>query len=565
MVNRLYFGDNLQVLRDNIADASVDLVYLDPPFNSKRDYNLLFKTPKGHQSDAQITAFEDSWHWGEQAEREFDEILRQSNTNVAELMRALRGFLGENDMMAYVVMMANRLLELHRVLKPTGSLYLHCDPTASHYLKLVLDGVFGKDLFVNEVIWKRYGSHNDHGQGSKHFGRTHDTILLYSKSDNRQWNQLFMPLSQDYIESTYRGMETDGRRFATTPLTGPGGAEKGNPVFEWNGHTRAWRYSKETMQRLHDEGRLYYSKTGYVRQKLYLEDSRGVPIQDIWDDISSLSGAHAERMGYPTQKPLALLERIINASSNPGDVVLDPFCGCGTAVDAAQKLGRGWIGIDITHLAIALIEKRLKDRYPYLNRSKPERAAAVASGVAETAPEYMQTFEVLGTPEDLGGARDLAMRDKYQFQWWACSLVNAQPYQGRKKGADGGIDGLIFFQDDKGPAKKIVVSVKGGDNVNVAMVRDLAHVVAREKAEIGLFLTLAESTKPMNVEAVKEGFYVSPTNGAQFPRIQVLTIAGLLDGSEQARYPDLAQGGHTFKKAKIDQGRKPGQDGLFGG
>lgn len=262
-MNRLYFGDNLHVLREHTADASVDLVYLDPPFNSKRDYNLLFKTPKGHQSDAQITAFEDSWHWGEQAEREFDELLRQPNTDVAELMRALRSFLGENDMMAYLVMMANRLLELHRVLKPTGSLYLHCDPTASHYLKIVLDGVFGKGLFVNEVIWKRYGSHNDHGQGSKHFGRTHDVILFYSKTENRQWNQLFMPLSHDYIESTYRGVETDGRRFTTTPLTGPGGAEKGNPVFEWNGHTRAWRYSKETMQRLHDEGRLYYSKTGY--------------------------------------------------------------------------------------------------------------------------------------------------------------------------------------------------------------------------------------------------------------------------------------------------------------
>lgn len=374
-----------------------------------------------------------------------------------------------------------------------------------------------------------------------------------------------MPLSQEYIESTYRGVETDGRRFATTPLTGPGGAEKGNPVFEWNGHTRAWRYSKETMQRLHDEGRLYYSKTGYARQKLYLEDSRGVPVQDIWDDISSLSGAHAERMGYPTQKPVALLERIIEASSSEGDVVLDPFCGCGTAVDAAQKLGRRWIGIDITHLAIALIEKRLKDRYPYLNRSKPEKAAAVASGVAEPVPEYMQAFEVLGTPEDLAGARDLALRDKYQFQWWACSLVNAQPYQGKKKGADGGIDGLIFFQDDKDAAKKIVVSVKGGDNINVAMVRDLAHVVVREKAEIGLFVTLAEPSKPMMTEALKEGFYASPTTGAQFPRIQILTIAGLLDGSQSARYPDLAKGGHTFKKAKVDQGIKPDQQGLFEG
>ncbi|MGH8182044.1 MAG: DNA methyltransferase, partial [Rhodanobacteraceae bacterium] len=255
-----------------------------------------------------------------------------------------------------------------------------------------------------------------------------------------------------------------------------------------------------------------------------------------------------------------------NASSNPGDVVLDPFCGCGTAVHAAQKLERRWIGIDITHLAIALIEKRLKDAFPYLNRVKPDKPAPVAPGVGAVsepdAPEYMQQFEVIGTPEDLDGARDLAARDKYQFQWWACSLVNAQPYQGKKKGADGGIDGLIFFQDDKGTAKKIVVSVKGGDNVNVAMVRDLAHVVAREKAELGLFVTLAAPSKPMEVEAVKEGFYTSPQTNAEFPRIQILTIAGLLAGNERARYPDLAQGGHTFKKARREQGNAD-QAGLF--
>lgn len=328
-----------------------------------------------------------------------------------------------------------------------------------------------------------------------------------------------------------------------------------------------WKYTPERMQRLDDENKLHYPNkvSGRLRLKSYLDELPGVPVQDIWTDLTAIGGSSPERLGYPTQKPLALLERIIQASSNPGDVVLDPFCGCGTAVDAAQKLGRRWVGIDITHLAIALIEKRLKDRYPYLNRSKPEKAEAVASGIAEPVPEYMHSFEVLGTPEDLGGARDLALRDKYQFQWWACSLVNAQPYQGRKKGADGGIDGLIFFQDDKGAAKKIVVSVKGGDNVNVAMVRDLAHVVAREKAEIGLFVTLADPSKPMTVEAVKEGFYASPATDAQFPRIQILTIAGLLDGSERARYPDLAQGGHTFKKARLEQGIKPGQGGLFGG
>src|ERR1043165_1977497 len=257
-MNKLFFGDNLNILREHIADESVDLIYLDPPFNSKRDYSVLFKTPKGHESDAQITAFEDSWHWGEQAQREFSELEQCGNTDVAEMMIALHKFLGTNDMMAYLTMMANRLLELHRVLNPPASLYLHCDPTASHYLKIILDGVFGRGQLENEIIWKRYGVHNDVGQGSRHFGRVHDTILFYSKEENQLWNQVFEPLGEDYIKNAYRNIEPGtGRRFMTTPLTGPGGAAKGNPQFEWKGHTRFWRYNKETMERLDKEGRLY--------------------------------------------------------------------------------------------------------------------------------------------------------------------------------------------------------------------------------------------------------------------------------------------------------------------
>lgn len=541
-MNRLYFGDNLDILRDHINDELIDLVYLDPPFNSKRDYNLLFKSPKGHSSEAQITAFEDSWHWGEQAEQEYSEIVAQGNTNVAEMIQALRAFLGEGDMMAYLVMMANRLLELHRVLKPTGSLYLHCDPTASHYLKIVLDAVFGVENFVNEISWKRYGAHNDVGQGSKHFGRVHDVILFYRKSHAQIWNQVFTPLNSEYVESTYRLIDPEtGRRFRCTPLTGPGGAEKGNPVFDWKGHTRAWRYSKETMERLDKEGQLYYSNTGYVSKKKFLDESKGVPVQDMWNDIAALTGANDERLGYPTQKPLALLERIIQTSSNEGDIILDPFCGCGTAVHGAEKLGRRWIGIDITHLAISLIEKRLRDSFPKID------------------------FTVEGTPSDYSGARDLALRDKYQFQWWACSLVNSQPFQGKKKGADGGIDGLIFFQDDtekRGGMKKVVVSVKGGENINVAMVRDLAHVVDREKAAIGLFVTLNEPTKPMKTEAISAGYYDSPTYG-RFPKIQILTIEGLMNRTESAQYPDLMKGALTFKKAQQEQRKRPKQEQLF--
>ncbi len=479
-------------------------------------------------------------------------------------------------------MMANRLLELHRVLKPTGSLYLHCDPTASHYLKIVLDGVFWKENYINEIVWKRTAAHSDAKQGSAHFGRTHDTIFFYAKSaEQMSWNPQWRGYDEGYLDSHYTQIDDDGRRFRWDNLTGPGGAAKGNPYYEVLGVSGYWRYKKERMQAFVDEGIVAVPPGGKKPAiKRFLDEQKGTPVTDFWDDTAPINSQSQERLGYPTQKPLALLERILNASSNPGDVVLDPFCGCGTAVHAAQKLGRRWIGIDITHLAIALIEKRLKDAFPYLNRNVGRDSAAYPAAsrdkagyaadaanppyakVADAAPDYLQPFEVIGTPEDLGGARDLAARDKYQFQWWACSLVNAQPYLGKKKGADGGIDGLIFFQDDKGAAKEIVVSVKGGEHVNVAMVRELAHVVKREKAELGLFVTLADPSKPMEVEAVKEGLYTSPTTGAEFPRIQLLTVKGLLDRSERARYPDLAQGGLTFKKARREAGQAE-QSGLF--
>ena len=282
MTNRLYYGDNLEVLRDAIADASVDLVYLDPPFNSNAGYNVLFKSASGAGADASIEAFDDTWTWGEASKHALMDIDSGTNRSLQVMMRAMHDALGDSPLMAYLAMMAVRLVELHRVLKPTGSLYLHCDPTASHYLKLVLDAVFGAENYRNEIVWKRYGAHNDVGQGSRHFGRVDDVIFLYSRSPDRTWNQLFGPYDPEYIRITYRSDDGDGRKYTTTPMTGPGGAEKGNPVFEWNGHTRAWRYSKETIQQLHDEGKLYYSKTGYARQKFYLDDAKGVPVQDLW-------------------------------------------------------------------------------------------------------------------------------------------------------------------------------------------------------------------------------------------------------------------------------------------
>ena len=537
-VKSLYFGDNLDILRNEIKDETVDLIYLDPPFNSNATYNVLFRSPKGQASHAQIEAFEDSWHWGEQAEHEFAEIVRSGNIDVAEMIQALRKFLGENDMMAYLVMMANRLLELHRVLKGTGSLYLHCDPTASHYLKIVLDGVFGISGFTNEIAWKRTSSKSDHAQGAHHFPRLHDTLFFYKKTpDAAVFQPVFAELDPEYVKAKYPHVDAEGRRYGLWDMTGPGGAAKGNPQYEVMGVTRYWRYSRERMERMIAEGSVVQPKPGGVpREKRYLDQSAGVAVGDVWSDISPINSQAQERLGYPTQKPIALLERIIQTSSREGDLVLDPFCGCGTAVYAAQKLKREWIGIDITHLAISLVEKRLRDAFPGIS------------------------FEVHGTPKDFEGARNLALRDKYQFQWWACSLVNAQPFQGKKKGADSGIDGIIYFQDDDRAPKKIVVSVKGGEGVGVAMLRDLVGVVEREKASIGIFVTLAEPSDPMKKEAAKAGFYSSPYRDAAFPRIQLLTIAGLLDGRERPLYPDLAAGGLTFKKAKkeekkADQGR----------
>lgn len=533
--SQLYYGDNLQILRDCVAAESVDLVYLDPPFNSQATYNVLFKGPTGERSKAQIEAFEDTWHWNDHAENAFDDVMKSGNTDVAEVLRALRSFLKENDMMAYLTMMSIRLFELHRVLKPTGSLYLHCDPTASHYLRLILDSIFGPKRFLNEIIWKRSSAHSDTKQGMKRCGRIHDIILLYSKTDKCKWNTLYTPYTEEYLESEYRHVAPDGRRYKETDLTAakPGGdVEYGWPVkrilkedAKWEADLtdehqnpradheyksvvpyggRYWGYSKSNIIQFAHEEHLIHRSTGMPRLVQYADEMPGIPLQDLWDDIPPVAGR--QDLGYPTQKPLALLERIISASSDEGDTVLDPFCGCGTAVHGAQKLRRNWIGIDITHLAISLIEKRLYDAFPGI------------------------VFEVYGTPKDLEGARALAEQDKYQFQWWAVSLVSAVPYGGKKKGADTGIDGFIYFKPDGKTTEKAIVSVKGGGAVGVPMIRDLAHVVDREKAKIGVFITLAEPTKPMQTEAVKAGFFQTPYG--KYPKIQLLTIEQLFAGKK---------------------------------
>lgn len=529
-MNCLYYGDNLQVLRENIKDESIDLIYLDPPFNSKANYNILFKGKTGESSSAQIEAFEDTWHWGHEAEKEFSEILHCQKTHIAEMITALRSFLGENDMMAYLVMMTNRIIELHRVLKNTGSIYLHCDPTASHYLKVLMDGIFGQENYKNTVSWKRSSRRS---AISKSYRRAHDELLVYNKSDEYTFNIQYEELDETLLKK-YTGVDDRGK-FRLVPLMASGITRNGETGKPWRGfdpNTRGkggmhWLTTHNVLEKYADLGLVDFPRKidGVPQLKYYLEQNKGIPLSDFWDDINLINSMGNESLGYPTQKPLALLDRIISISSNENDVVLDPFCGCGTAVHASQRLNRNWIGIDITHLAISLIEKRMKDAFPEID------------------------IEVHGTPKDIDSARNLAERDKYQFQWWACSLVGAQPFGGKKKGADGGIDGLIYIEDNPPKPNKIVVSVKGGENIGVSMIRDLAHVVDREKAVIGLFVTLFEPSRPMITEAVTAGFYESPINKKKYPKIQILTVEDLLTGAKRAEFPDLNLVNQTLKQA----------------
>jgi adenine specific DNA methylase Mod len=362
-MNRLYFGDNLEWLRNKseFPNSSVDLVYLDPPFNSNADYNVLFRETSGEVSRAQFHAFTDTWTWADAAEIYHQFIDQCPNVAVVEMMEAFHSFLKNSPMMAYLAMMAPRLFELHRVLRETGSLYLHCDPTASHYLRTLLDGIFDARNFRTEIIWKRSSAHSDAAQGRKQHGRIHDTLFFYTKNGDWTWNHIFTEYDQDYVDSFYKFVEPGtGRRYRLGDITAPGGAspKKKNPYYEFLGVKRYWRYSKERMKELYDQGRIIQAKTGGVpAYKRYLDEMKGVPLQDVWTDVKPIGAQAQERLGYPTQKPLVLLERIISASSNPGDVVLDPFCGCGTTIHAAQKLGRKWIGIDVTYLAINLIKR----------------------------------------------------------------------------------------------------------------------------------------------------------------------------------------------------------------
>lgn len=589
--NTLFYGDNLVILRDYVDDSSVDLIYLDPPFNSNRSYNVLFRDERGQEAEAQITAFEDTWHWNAATERVYHALVTDGPPAVSAMLSALRQAIGANQMLAYLTMMAARLVELHRVLKPTGSLYLHCDPTASHYLKIILDAIFGPERFVNEISWKRSSAHSDTRQGMRRYGRIRDILLFYSKTAEYTWNTQYAAYEPGYLETEYRHIAPDGRHYKETDLTAakPGGdteydwhvkrpagprirweadltEEFRNPQPGWEYQAvrpyagRYWAFSRTNLAEFARAGKLIHRETGMPRLMHFADEMPGVPLQDAWSDIPPASGA--QDLGYPTQKPVALLERIIAASSNPGDVALDPFCGCGTTIAAAHTLGRRWIGIDITHLSIALMKYRLKGVF----------------GLVEK-----QDYLVKGEPEDLSSARQLAQDDRYQFQWWALSLVRARPtsppppaprrggagggvsgeagVREGKKGADKGVDGVITFIDEAGgKAKRVLVQVKSG-RLKAGDVRDLRGTLEREDAALGVLITLEAPTREMQAEAAAASIYHSPGWARDYPRLQILTIADLLNAA-QVQMPPWAI---TFKPAERAKLIREEQAGLFQG
>jgi DNA modification methylase len=531
----LFYGDNLEVLRTHVSDQSVDLVYLDPPFNSNADYNVLFAEQDGSRSAAQVKAFGDTWRWDQGAALAYEEVVERGG-QVSQAMRAFQTLLGPSNMLAYLSMMAPRLIELRRVMKPTASLYLHCDPTASHYLKLLLDAVFRPENFRNEIIWQRTLSK---GLMKTRLPNNHDVVLTYQGNVGATWNldAAFQPYDPENLDEKtakkYRDADPDGRHYQLTSLLNPN-KDRPNLEYEFLGVTRVWRWTRERMEREYEAGRVVQPKPGAVpRFKRYLDEQRGRPFGDVWTDIPPLNSQAAERLGYPTQKPEALLERIIETSSNPGDVVLDPFCGCGTAIAVSERLERRWIGIDVTFLATHLIKSRLADAF----------------GDA-------LDVKVIGEPTTESEAGELAKEDPFQFELWALSKVNARNAD-KRKGADRGVDGrFLFHETPGGKTKQVIISVKSG-KAGPPHVRDLRGVIEREDAEIGVLITMREPTPAMRAEAATAGVYRSGSEGVgtwgNHPRIQLLTIRELLEGKEIDKPPSVG----SLPRGWQDQRRPP--------
>lgn len=535
-MNKLWYGDNLTIMQA-MPKHSVDLIYLDPPFNSKQNYNLLYKTMTGKPVPEQVEAFCDTWEMDAQKEaiaRSMPVLMREHGVDDYYVdfwrlwMQALRH--SQPHLLAYLIFMVQRLLHMKSILRPTGSIYLHCDPTASHYIKVMMDGIFGHENFRNEIIWKRTGSHG----GSRRWGPVHDTILFYTLTNSYHWNRVFQEYDQSYLDSFYR-FKDDRGRYRLVTLTGAG-VRSGDSGRPWRGvdptdSGRHWAVPKAALQAsypdrdinalstqdkldlLDEAGLIYWPVRGSVpQQKRYAGENPGVGVQDIITDIGPIASQSKDRLGYPTQKPVALLERIILASSDPGDIVFDPFCGCGTTIYAAEKTGRGWIGCDIAILSVKLVREVLAERYRIVEGTH---------------------YEVDGIPTSVDGAQALFDKDPSTFQNWFVERVGGFPMQ--RKSADRGIDGRIYFETRDG-LREMVIQVKGGKHVRPTDVRDLRGVLEREEnAEMAGFLSIMPASKAMLSEAAEAGTY--GYGGVEYPRIQFLTTADVLEDKREFHMP----------------------------
>ena len=457
--NALYYGDCLDWMRE-WPDESIDLVYLDPPFNSNADYNIIFGS--GEDAPAQVRGFADTWKWDAAAAERVARLENALNHPLHATATGLRALLGPSGMLAYLTYMGERLVEMRRLLKPTGGIYLHCDPTASHYLKAIMDAIFGHASFRNEIVWsyRRWSVASFRG-----FQRMHDTILYYMKDPARGVHNVeYEPASESYL-----------RRFG-------GGSNRKDP----DNPTRVIPVDEPT---------------------------RGMPRRDVWSDIGIIAGNSRERVGYPTQKPLALLERIVAASSNPGDLVLDPFCGCGTAVVAAHNLERRWIGIDISATAMDIIQRRMK-------------------------PAGIEA-ETYGIPRDLPSARRLAGERPHDFEAWAVSAIPGLA-PNERRGGDGGIDGRgrILDAPDGGGSRLVLAQVKGGRGFVLDQFRAFLRVLDREGAALGVYVTLDPVTSPSAL-AEAAGLGEVAVGAGRYPRAQLWSIADHFEGRAPA-LPTLA-------------------------
>ena len=512
-MNKLLYGDCLTHLRE-MAKWSVDLIYLDPPFNSNREYNSIYKDETGRPLPDQIEAFNDTWTLDAERERAIrhmpvlmvDSGIKDEVAAFWKLwMNALRGT--NPKLLAYLSYMTERLLQMRSVLKPTGSIFLHCDPTASHYIKVLMDAIFGHDSFRNEIVWKRTSAHSD----ANKLGAVHDLILYYARP-SATFHRQYTPYSKDYLDKQYRNRDSDGRRWMSDYLTAKGLAG-GGYEFEYKEVKSNWRVPEERMRELDEEGRLHFTSKGGIRIKRYLDEMKGVSANDVWTDIPPINSQARERLGYRTQKPIPLLTRIIEMASNPGDMVLDPFCGCATTLEAAHSLGRRWIGIDIAIHAVKRVARvRMKERI----------------GLVEG-----QDFEIDGVPRNLEGAQDLWERDKYDFQRWAVEEVDG--FVTSKRTADGGIDGRLYFgiygQRD---LSSMAIEVKGGKHVNIAHLRALRGVLESDVAEMAGLITMHPlgDVQRRNFERFAAEAGTLDVLGTSYDRIQLLTVPEILEGKK---------------------------------